>query len=280
MRGASSLLAASCLLLGQAAFSQNAADLRQAVENTPGDIDAAVKQLGVILQDRSRREIFAEFDAGRVDSAGESIHYAASRILALHRMGKLSVHAPEVKNAFTYEFLTAFGDETRLHEAVALYRRIPAANTDDPFWRIIQARCARMMALPETPELYAQVALDMTGVPPSEDVREIWEANSKEFDLPGFTKEQWLKQTTTFVYDGKDLDVPGSPPIEGSPFPLVDLVAAVGPEAEAWQEALDGWPGDHAAALDAMMAAAAKHPELPWLDGCGFLNTERALTAH
>ncbi len=268
------------LLSGLAAFAQNAPDPRQAVENTPGDIDAAVKQLGLMVQDSFRKDIFTEFDAGRVDRPNQIIDYAATRILALHRMGKLSVHSPEVKSAFTYGFLTALGDETRLHEALALYRRIPAANTDDPFWRIIQARCARMMSLPETPGLYAQVAADMTGVPPSEDVRRIREANRKEFDLPGFTREQWLKQTTNFVYDGKELDVPGSPPIEGSPFPLLDIIGAVGTEAGKWQQALDGSPGEQAVALDEMVAAAAKHPELPWLDGRGFLNTERALAAH
>lgn len=280
MQGVSCILGASFLLLGQAAFTQNTANPRQVVENTPGDVAAAVKQLGAIMQERLSGDIFAEFDARRVSSASESIHYAATQILALHRMGELSVHSPEVKTAFAYEFLTALGDETRLHEALALYRRIPAANPDDPFWRIIRARCARMMALPETPGLYAQVAIDMTGVPPSEDVRRIWEANRKEFDLPGFTKEQWHKQTTTFVYDGQDLDVPGSPPIEGSPFPWLDLVAAVGSEAETWRAALEGAPGDHAVALDAMMATSPRHPELPWLDGCGFLNTQRALTAH
>jgi len=233
-----------------------------------------------MLEDRFRPNIFAEFDDGRIHRPNESKHYAATKVLSLQRMGKLSVHAPIVKSAFSYEFLTALSDPTKLHEALALYERFAVANTDDPYWRLIRARCAKLMHLPETLKLYEQVAADMTGVPPSDEVLKMWEANREEFDLDGYTIEAWRKQMTTFVYDAKGLDVPGSPPIEGSPFPLIDVAAVVGSEAGTWAMALDGPPQTHANTLDDIIAQADKHGELPWLDGRGFLNTGHALTSH
>ncbi len=268
------------LLPVQATAAQNAPNPRQEIERRPGDIDAAVKHLKVMLQDRFRRGIFAEFNAGRVVRPNESTRYAATRILALQRMGKISVHAPEVKSAFAYEFLTARADPTRMHEALALYERFAVANSADPFWRIVRARCARLMDLPETLALYEQVAADMTGVPPSNDVRKLWEANREEFGLPAYTKEAWRKQTTQFVYDAKGPDVPGSPPIKGSPFPLIDVAGAVGSAAGEWAEALAASPATRAKAIDGFYAHAEKHGELPWLDGRGFVNAEHALASH
>lgn len=256
-------------------------DPRKAVEGSPGDTEAAVKHLRSMLPDSACKSIFAAFDAGAsYGGTSEPINFAASRILALQRIGKVSVHSPEVKSAFTYVFLTALGDETRLHEALALYQRIAVANTDDPYWRLIRARCARLMDLPETPELYAQVFADIRGVPPGDEIRQLWEANRKEFDLASYTKEQWAKQTTSFVYDATGLDVPGSPPIKGSPFPLLDVAAVPGWEAGAWATALEGSAQTHTKAFDDMIAQAGKHGELPWLDGRGFLNAGHALTTH
>jgi outer membrane protein assembly factor BamB len=253
-----------------------APDPRKAVEGSPGDTEAAVKHLRGVLPDSTCKSIFAAFDAG----VRGPTSFAASWILALQRIGKVSVHSPEVKSAFTYEFLTALDDETRRHEALALYQRIAVANTDDPYWRLIRARCARRMDLPETPELYAQVFAEMRGVPPSDEIRQLWEANRKEFDLASYTKEQWAKQTKSFVYDATGPDVPGSPPIKGSPFPLLDVAAVPGSEAGAWATALEGSALTHTKAFDDMIAQAGKHGELPWLDGRGFLNAGHALTMH
>ena len=259
--------------------AQGLADPRQKIEQNPGDIEAAVKQLGGMLQG-SRMGIFAEFERGRIDRPNDSIRYAATGLLSLQRMGKLSVHAPEVKSAFTYEFLTSLTDPTRLHEALALYERFPAANTEDPYWRLIRAHCARLMHLPETLELYEQVAADMSGVAPSDDLRKVWDANREAFDLPDHTRETWRKQTTFFVYDGKGQDVPGSPPTSGSPLPLIDLAGAVGTDAAAWEGALTDLPNASPRTLDQFYVQTKKYAELPWFDGRGFVDTEQLLNTH
>lgn len=274
------LLVALLLSLAQNAVAADAVNPRQEIERQPGNTQAALKHLGTMLQDRFRKNIFAEFDAPRTVRPSDAVHYAATRILSLHRMGKVSVHSPEVKSAFTFEFLTARADPTRLHEALALYERIAVANSDDPTWRLIRARCARLMDLPETLKLYEQVAADMTGVPPSEDVRKLWEANRDEFNLPDYTKAAWRKQITKFVYDAKGLDVPGSPPINGSPLPFIDIAGTVGTDAAEWEGALDDLSNASPKTLDGFYADAKKFGELPWLNGRGFLNTEQALNAH
>lgn len=264
-------------LLGQTAVAESADNPRQEIEGRPGDIAAATKLLGAMLQDRARKSIFTEFDTVRIARPNDDTHYAARQVLSLQRMGGLSVHDPLVKSAFTYEFLTARADPTRRHEALALYERLAVANTNDPYWRLIRARCARLMNLPETLELYEQVAADMTGVAPSEDVRKVWDANREEFNLPAHIKAAWRKDTTTFVYDAKGPDVPGSPPIEGSPLPLIDVA---GSEAAEWEGALGDLPNASPKVLDGFYAEARKFGELPWLNGRGFLKTEQVLNTH
>lgn len=271
MRRAISFVA---LLLVQTAAPAYAQDPRQEIEKSPGDIAAATKHLRTLLQDIN---IFASFDMVRIDRPTETSHYAAPLVLSLQRMGKLSIHDPLVKNAFTFEFLMARGDSTRLHEALALYERFAVANTGDPYWRLIRARCARLMNLPETLALYEQVAADMTGVAPSEDVRKVWDANREEFNLPAHIMAAWRKDTTTFVYDATGLDVPGSPPIEGSPLPLIDLA---GSEAAEWEAALGDPSNASPKVLDGFYAEARKFGELPWLDGRGFLNAGQVLNRH
>ena len=268
------------LFMSPSVGAADAVNPQQAIEKTPGDIDAAVKHLSTMLQDRFRKDIFAEFDDGRIHRPNDSIDYAATQILSLQRMGKLSVHDPLVKSAFTYAFLTARADPTRVHEALSLYERLPVANTDDPTWRLIRARCARLMNLPEVLELYEQVADDMTGVAPSEDVRKVWEANRDEFNLPYHIKTAWRKDTTTFVYDAKGPDVPGSPAPKGSLLPLIDLAGAVGSDAAEWEGALGDLANASPKVLDGFYAQTKKIGELPWLDGRGFVKTEQALNTH
>ena len=276
----------SCLLyfatlpLGGEATAQNATNPQQEIERKPGDINAAVKHLSPMLQKRFRNNIFAEFDDGRIQKPNVSKHYAATKILSLQRMGKLSVHAPIVKSAFSYEFLTALSDPTKLHEALALYERFAVANTDDPYWRLIRARCAKLMHLSETLKLYEQVAADMTGVAPSEDMRKVWDANRKEFDLPDYTRAAWRKQTSSFTYDAKGQDVPGGPPIEGSPLPLINLAGSVGTDAAEWEGTLGDLSNASPVVLDQLYGKVKKLGELPWLNGRGYLNTEQVINTH
>jgi outer membrane protein assembly factor BamB len=120
----------------------------------------------------------------------------------------------------------------------------------------------------------------MTGVPPDEEVRQLWLANREEFDLPPYAIEQWRKETTQFVFDAKGLDIPGSPAIKGSFFPLIDLTGSIGPQAAKWNEALDAKPSTKAVELDALMAQARKIKLLSWFNGRGFINTHKALSEH
>lgn len=270
----------SLILLLFVAQGAYAVPPQQEIESKPGDVDAAVKHLSVMLKDRFRPNIFAEFDDGRIQKPNASKHSAATKILSLQRMGKLSVHVPIVKSAFSYEFLTALSDPTKLHEALALYQHFPVANTNDLYWRLIRARCAKLMHLPETLKLYEQVAADMTGVAPSEDMRKVWDANRKEFNLPAYTREAWRKQTSTFIYDGKGQDVPGAPPIKGSPLPLIDLAGVVGTDAAEWEGALGDLPNASPEVLDQFYGETKKFGELPWLNGRGFLNTKQVLNTH
>jgi hypothetical protein len=251
----------------------------------PGDVNRAAKQLEQALRANYPGDIFDAFGSAPVyyirdQGKHQQARHAARRILALERMGRVSVHSMAVKRAFAYAFNTARVEPTRHHEMIELYERIAVPNSDDPYWRIVRARGARALDLPETVQLYEQVAEDMTGVPPDDQVRKLWEANRQEFDLPPYTKDQWRKQTTTFIYDATGLDVPGSPPIEGSPFPLIDLAGALGADAAEWNAALDASPNTHAQVLDGMMAAAVKIDGLPWRNTRGFLNAHRALSAH
>jgi len=268
------------LFMSPSVGAADAVNPQQAIEKTPGDIDAAVKHLGTMLTDRFRKNIFAEFDDGLIHRPKDTIHYAAKQILSLQRMGKLSVHDPLVKSAFTYEFLTARADPARVYEALTLYQRLPVANTDDPTWRLIRARCARLMNLPEVLELYEQVAADMTGVAPSEEVREVWEANRDEFNLPDYIKRAWRKDTTKFVYDAKGPDVPGSPPIKGSPLAFIDLAGVVGTDAAEWEGALGDLANASPQVLDGFYGQTKKIANMPWLDGRGFVKTEQALNTH
>ena len=270
----------SIILLWFVAQVSHAATPRQEIESKPGDINAAVTHLSGMLKGHSRPNIFAELDDGRIHKPSDELHYAATRILSLQRMGKLSIHAPVVKSAFTYAFLTALSDPTRLHEALTLYQHFAVANTDDPYWRLIRAPCAKLMHLPETLELYEQVAADMTGVAPSEDIRKVWDANRKEFNLPDYTKAAWRKQTTSFTYDAKGQDVPGSPPIKGSPLPLIDLAGSVGTDAAEWEGTLGDLSNASPVVLDQLYGKVKKFGELPWLNGRGYLNTEQVISTH
>ena len=68
-------------------------DLRKAVEGSPGNTEAAVKHLRSMLPDSACKSIFAAFDVGASYGTSEPIDFAASRILALQRIGKVSVHS-------------------------------------------------------------------------------------------------------------------------------------------------------------------------------------------
>jgi len=256
------------LLLGQTAFAAGRVDPREAVEQNPGDFTGAVKHLGGMLKSRPF------FDISR---PSESEHYAAKRILSLERMGKISVHSPEVKRAFSFDFLMTYRDPTHRHEALALYQRIPVANSADPYWRIVRARCARLMDLPETPQLYEQVAAEMTGVPPNDEVRRLWDANRKEFNLSVITQNAWRRQITQFEHHARGPDVPGSLTIPANLLPLLDLAIAFPAGATDWETALDDPSNTSAKTLDGFYAEAKKFGELPWRDGRGFLNTEQVL---
>ncbi len=256
------------LLLGQTAFAAGRVDPREAVEQNPGDFTGAVKHLGGMLKSRPF------FDISR---PSESEHYAAKRILSLERMGKISVHSPEVKRAFSFDFLMTYRDPTHRHEALALYQRIPVANSADPYWRIVRARCARLMDLPETPQLYEQVAAEMTGVPPNDEVRRLWDANRKEFNLSVITQNAWRRQTTQFEHHARGPDVPGSLTPPANLLPLLDLEGAVASKATDWETALDDPSNTSAKELDGLYAEAKKAGELPWRDGRGFLNAEQVL---
>jgi len=249
-------------------------------QNHPGDFARATKQLETSLQASFPGDIFDHFKVGRVSRPSRAAHDVAKQLLALHRMGKVTVHSDPVKRAYTYMFLTAFADETRQYELLDLYERIALRNSEDPTWRIIRVRSAKLLWLPEVPELYEQVANDMKGVPPSDAAKGLWDANREEFDIPPYTRELWQRQTTQFVYDGKGLDVPGVPPIEGSLFPHIDLAGSVGQDAQKWQEMLDASPATRAKDLDGMLAFAAKNTNLSWLNGRGFINSQSALSAH
>lgn len=273
-------LVVSCLfLLIHTTSSLAASDLKKEIERRPGDIDGAIRHLEAMLTKHYRGDIFAAFSS-RVHRPSADARYAATRILALQRMGKLSVHSAAVKRAFSYEFNTSRTDPTRRHETLALYRRFAVPNTDDPYWRMIRARCARLLDLPETLQLYEQVEADMSGVPPSDELKGAWKANGKEFPLADFTKESWARQSRFFIADAKGVDVPGSPPIKGSPYPYLDIKGSVGARAKAWTEALEGSALTNAGALDKMASECKECEKLAWLNGRGFLNAERALSLH
>jgi hypothetical protein len=245
-----------------------------------GDSDESVAKFSDELAKNYPADLFADLTAGKVSQPNDAAKQAASAILDLQHEGKLPAGSPSVKRAFVYGFLTTYKDHTRLHEALALYGKIAVANGDDPFWRVVRARCARLMDLSETPQLYDQVAADMKGAPPDDEVRAMWESNRKEFDLDDLTKEAWARQLTRFVIDAAGPDVPGSPPIKGSPFPMLDLFGTIDSDVEVWNEALGASLSTHAKQFDDLAAQAGKFGELPWLDGCGYLNTERALASH
>lgn len=245
-----------------------------------GDSDDSVAKFSEELAKNYPADLFADLTAGKVSQPNDAAKRAASAILDLQHEGKLSAGSPAVKRAFVYRFLTTYKDHTRLHEALACYDKIAAANPDDPFWRVVRARCARLMDLSETPKLYEQVAAEMKGAPPDDEVRAMWEANRKDFDVDDLTKEAWARQLTRFVIDAAGPDVPGSPPSKGSPFPLLDLFGTIDSDVEVWNQALGASLSTHAKEFDDLAAQAEKFGELPWLDGCGYLNTERALGLH
>ena len=248
-------------------------------QKSPGDFNKATIQLEEILQRNHPHPLFRNFTKNSF-RAKPIAQEAAIRILALYRMGKLSVHSSAVKRAFFYEFFTSFADLTGQHKILELYEGVAVANADTPYWRIVQARCARMMYLPETPKLYRQVAKDMTGLPPDEEVRKLWLDNRAEFDLPVHILNAWHRQITQFVYNAKGLDVPGSPALKGSPFPLIALEGSVGSRITKWNVALDAKPSTKALELDALMAQAEKIKTLNWVNGTGSINTHTALTTH
>ncbi len=268
------------LLLGNFVVAADTVEPTKAVEQTSGNTDESLVKLGDELTKNYPADLFEDLTAGRVSKPNVAAKQAAAAILELQREGKLSAGSLAVKRAFVYGFLTAYKDPTRLHEALAMYEQIAVANHDHPFWRVVRARCARLMDHAETPQLYDQVAADMKGAPPDDEVRIMWETNRKEFDVDSLTREAWARQTTRFVIDAAGPDVPGSPPIKGSPFPILDLFGTIDSDVEVWNQALGASLSTHAKDFDALIAQAAKFGELPWLDGCGFLNTERALAAH
>ena len=180
-----------------------------------GDIDRAAEQLEQALLAGYRGDLMGSFGNYRTfGNPSAATEDCARRILALYRMGKLSVHSDAVKRAFVLLFLKAHGDPTRHHEMIELYERIAVPNSDDPFWRIIRARCARHLGLREWLQLYEQVAKEMTGVPPDDEVRQLWAPNRAEFELNAATKRDWQKQAATFILDAAGLDATGAPPTE------------------------------------------------------------------
>ena len=247
----------------------------------PGDIDRAAEQLEQELVAGYRGDIMASFSGSReLNAANAATEDCARRILALYHMGKLSVHSDAVKRAFVLLFLKAHGDPTRHHEMIELYERIAVPNSDDPFWRIIRARCARRLKLREWLPLCEQVAKEMTGVPPDDEVRKLWAANQAEFELNDATKRDWQKQAATFIDADTGLDAKGAPPIDGNLFPLLDFDGSLDLEVEEWQDVLAASPKIDAMALDRMMATAAKGLKLEWKNKAGFLSGERALTMY
>lgn len=268
------------LLLGCFAAGAEEPGPKEVAAQHPEEAGEVLVNPGDDLAKNYPADLFAELTAGRVSQPNDAAKQAAATILDLQHEGRLSARSPAVKLAFVYGFLTAYKDPTHLHEALALYDKIAVANHDDPFWRVIRARCARLMDLAETPQLYEQVAAEMKDAPPDDDVRAMWEANRKEFDVDDLTKEAWARQTTRFVIDAAGPDVPGSPPIKGSPFPMLDLFGSIDSDVEVWNQALGASLSTHAKEFDDLAVQAEKFGELPWLDGCGFLNTKRALASH
>ncbi|MBT3295663.1 MAG: PQQ-binding-like beta-propeller repeat protein [Verrucomicrobia bacterium] len=244
-----------------------------------GDIDRAAEQLEQALLAGYRGDLMGSFGNYRTfGNPSAATEDCARRILALYRMGKLSVHSDAVKRAFVLLFLKAHADPTRHHQAIDLYELIAVPNSDDPVWRMVRARCARRLGLPEMLQLYEQVAKEMTGVPPDDEVRRLWDANRAEFDPDAFA----LRMRQRFagsIYGAAALDASGNSPIDGSPFPQLELGALGSAELE-WNDVLGESPKTHARALDGMLATAAKGLKLPWENQTGVLGAERALTLH
>ena len=120
-----------------------------------GDSDDSAVKFSDELAKNYPADLFADLTAGKVSQPSDAAKQAAAAILDLQHEGKLSARSPAVKRAFVYGFLTSYKDLTRLHEALALYDKIAVANGDDPFWRVVRARCARLMDLSETSQLYS-----------------------------------------------------------------------------------------------------------------------------
>ena len=243
----------------------------------PGDLNKAVSQLTGKIDRNLHGGIFKAISSYHGIRSNKEGQITATRILALYRIGKLSAHSEAVKKAFVYQFFTAFKDVTRHHEALELYDNIVKPNATTPFWRIIQARCAKALFLPETPELYKKIAEEMRQVPPSEEVKVLWQENKNEFDIPDHTLNLWEHQTTQFVMDATGFDIPAPSVIVGNPFPYVSLEGSLGPKAVQWSEILDSKVSIKAAEFDELIAQASKVKNLQWINGRGFINSRIAL---
>ncbi len=251
----------------------------------PGDYDRAIKQLSDIINRHFRRGDFALFDSRQWFRFNVEAVEAADRLLSLYRMGKISANSQIIRRAYIYKFFWCFDNRARQHDVLELYQNIATPNAKDPHWQIIQARSARVLSLSDTPKLYEKIAEVMKGVPPNEEVRKLWDDQRTHFDLPVHVKSEWARQLKVFAkgnFEGevRPLEMPGAAPIKGSPFSLIDIDGSVGSEAEKWRAVLDAKPENKGYELDELMGEALKFDHLPWLNGSGFLNTQKAITNH
>jgi outer membrane protein assembly factor BamB len=273
------------LILFTLSFSLMSKDKGDTWQQHPGDYKRAITELSANVNGQFRGGDFKIFGSRQWFRFNDEAVEAADRLLSLYRMGKISANSQIIRRAYIYKFFWCFDNRARQHDVLELYQNIATPNAADPHWKVIQARSARALSLSETPELYEKVAEAMKGVPPNEEVRKLWDDQRAHFDLPDHIKNEWARQLKHFAKgdfesEVRPLEMPGTAPIKGSHFPLIDIDGTIGSEAEKWRAALAAKPETKGYELDELMGEALKFNHLQWLNSSGFLNTQKALTEH
>ena len=273
------------LILLTISFSLMSKDKGENWEQHPGDYKRAITELSAKVNGQFRYGDFKIFESRQWFRFNDEAVKAADRLLSLYRMGKISANSQIIRRAYIYKFFWCFDNRARQHDVLELYQNIASPNAADHHWQLIQARSARALSLPVTPKLYEKVAEAMKGVPPNEEVRKLWDDQRAHFDLPDHIKNEWARQLKHFAKgdfesEVRPLEMPGTAPIKGSPFPLIDIDGSIGSEAEKWRATLAAKPETKGYELDELMRDTLKYDHLPWLNGTGFFNTQKALTEH
>ncbi|MFN0125483.1 MAG: PQQ-binding-like beta-propeller repeat protein [Verrucomicrobiales bacterium] len=234
----------------------------------PGDLDLAAACYEKILASENLPTSKAPVPIDR-----PWVTFATERLLALEQLGAHSANTSILRSAAAADSQFAVA-KNRYLDAYETISRLRAANDHDLFWRMMEVRILRSMGLPEANTRIAELRQDYDPDHSAPDKRAEWEWIATEINPAGspplVARPAWARPPERWP-------VPAPVPPAGSP---LSLLAPEDPEGR-WRVITEPSPKGGVGAVDRLLGYTYAAAEgVPWRDGRGLLDSNRALDLH